>query len=209
VEKAIIGFFAGVALTTLAFFMLENARDDAPTADPNVLEVVSERSPNVPAEREAGPEAPKTSLGPAGSENDYSADLEPIESVTTGGLRFIPALPGLPGYEIYVPPPRPLIPAEQLAAEARDQRWAPGMENRILAELSLALSAMPVNQIHVECRMTWCGTVIDAAELVDFETPGTIAAHLEESVGFGQSQVYSIMSPETDGFMAIWLRADR
>lgn len=78
----------------------------------------------------------------------------------------IEALPGVIGYAVAGDnslPTRdfPMAP-ELLAAEAVDPSWAPVMEGRIIGVI--ASIGLPVQQMHVVCRATRCGVVLDFPE---------------------------------------------
>jgi hypothetical protein len=126
-----------------------------------------------------------------------------------GEPQRVEALPGITGYELtrVESPPNfrfPMSP-ELLAAEAVDPAWAPVMEGRILGEL--ALLGAPVNQMHVVCRTTRCGVVVDYVAGIDLELKLNATTNLirrMESLGLGSCPSGTDGMPYRTNFAALY-----
>jgi len=123
--------------------------------------------------------------------------------------RRVEALPGIPGYEVVEDQQIAAfsfpMAAELLAAEAVDPAWAPAMESRILGEIGSI--GIPLNQLHVVCRTTRCGIVLDHPEgLSPSETQaaaGALVGRLRDSLDLSHC-TRDVTAPPASTFTALY-----
>ena len=199
--RILLSFVAGVIATSLTYALFDSPpadteRPDAP--DDTVLTCPAAIESPAFSNRDTPEPVIETTL------IEDQCEATPVETPVAGSS--IPALPGLAGFE-FRQMPRPVHPAEELAAELEDPAWAANMESRILAGVSEATDE-PMTQIEVECRMTWCGIVVAMPDGGDRGVRRVIGEHIRESLGFDRLSTHGVGGPDRE-WAAIYLKADR
>lgn len=118
---------------------------------------------------------------------------------------FVPALPGLAGYEIPLATARGAL---ALADESEETTWANETEETIVAQITRVLDDT-MRIVAVECRTTWCGMVIDLPVGSDIAISGPIGDSLQEVFDVVGLPRVAVFRPDGTRWLAIYIEIRR